>query len=442
MKKTDKQSAELIGRGKSTSDQPLFRPEAIAQQQTQWLGTVLLIPPLSHTFFVMFAVAAAVGVLSLLFFAHYSRTESVSGWLVPKQGLVQVYSPRAGVISQLHVEEGTEIRKGSALLNISTEVQTESVGATQEEVVRRLGQRLTSLTKDRNLSEKLYAQRIKGISDRLVARRKERERRIQELKVQRELVELTDSTSKRLALVRNGGVMSEQSWLGIEGDRLGQLMAMRVLERDLAAFDRERMLLQNELKALPFEREKELAVSDRRVDELGQELVEAESRRQIVVNSPQSGTVTSVQIKLSSSVTPTLPLLSIIPQGSDLEAQLFIPTRAIGFIRPGQQVLLRYRAFPFQKFGHYEGIIDSVSRSTLIPSEFSPRVRSVSNLKGLNEPVYSIKVKLAQQTATAYGKAIDLQPGLQLDANILIESRRLIEWVLDPLYTLTGSIRG
>ncbi len=442
MTTTDKKSTELVDYSKSSADQPLFRPEAIAQQKTQWLGTVMLIPPLSHTLFVIFAVTAAAGILSLLFFAHYSRTESVSGWLVPTQGLVQVYSPRAGVISQLNVGEGTEIRKGRALLMVSTEVQTESVGATQEEVVWRLGQRLGSLTHDRKLRIKLYAQQIKGMSNRLDARHIERERRMQELQVQRELAELTEKASKRLELVRKDGVMSEQSWLGIEGERLDQLMALKVLERDLAVFDRERMLLEGELKALPFEREKELAEIDRRTDALAQELAEAESRRQIVVNSPQSGTVTSVQVELSGSVTPTLPLLSIIPEGSDLEAQLFIPTRAIGFIRSGQQVLLRYRAFPFQKFGHYEGTIDSVSRSTLTPNEFSPRVRSVSNPQGLNEPVYSIRVKLAQQTVTAYGDAVNLQPGMQLDADIVIERRRLVEWVLDPLYTLTGSIRG
>ena len=45
---------------------------------------------------------------------------------------------------------------------------------------------------------------------------------------------------------------------------------------------------------------------------------------------------------------------------------------------------------------------------------------------------------LARQTAVAYGEPVALQPGMQLEADVLIEQRRLIEWVLDPLFTLTG----
>ena len=44
----------------------------------------------------------------------------------------------------------------------------------------------------------------------------------------------------------------------------------------------------------------------------------------------------------------------------------------------------------------------------------------------------------ASQTATAYGAPVPLQPGMQLEADVLIERRRLIEWMLDPLLTLTG----
>jgi len=412
------------------------------EQQTQWLGSVLLISPIAHIIFVLFAILSAAGVLALLFFADYSRTEKVSGWLVPEEGLVQIYSPRAGVISKLDVDDGGVIQKGASLLNISTELQTTTVGATQEEVVKRLGQRLKNLRIERKLNEELYDQQIVSATNRIDARLEERSRREQELNVQRELVELNNDYTKRLDAVRSSGVMSGTQWLEVESERLDQLMSLRVLERDLAGFDRERIRLELEIEALPLQRQKELSVIDRRIDELAQQLAEAESRRQIVVKSPQTGTITSVQVKLGASVTPELPLLSIIPEGSDLEAQLFVPTRAIGFIRAGQEVLLRYRAFPFQKFGHYNGTIESVSRSTLSPSELSPQLRSISNAQGLNEPMYSIKVKLAEQSATAYGEAIALQPGMQLDADVFIERRRLIEWVLDPLYTLTGSNKG
>jgi membrane fusion protein len=124
--------------------------------------------------------------------------------------------------------------------------------------------------------------------------------------------------------------------------------------------------------------------------------------------------------------------------GSKLEAQLFSPSSAIGFVHPGQRVLLRYEAFPYQKFGYYEGSVANVSRSAISPSELPQQLSGLTKLHAANEPVYRITVSLDQQTATAYGKPAPLQPGMQLEADVLIESRRLIEWVLDPLFTFTG----
>ena len=115
-----------------------------------------------------------------------------------------------------------------------------------------------------------------------------------------------------------------------------------------------------------------------------------------------------------------------------------MPSSAIGFIRPGQPVLLRYQAFPYQKFGHYQGEVASVARSALTQDELARRSSGRSTDQHADQPVYPVTVRLQSQTATAYGQPIALQPGMQLEADILIERRRLIEWVLEPLFTVTG----
>jgi membrane fusion protein len=132
-------------------------------------------------------------------------------------------------------------------------------------------------------------------------------------------------------------------------------------------------------------------------------------------------------------------VLSIVPAGAKLQAQLFSPSRAIGFVHPGQHVLLRYQAFPYQKFGYYEGVVADISRSAVNPAELSHQLAGLSSLFTPNEPIFRITVSLAKQTVLAYGKPVPLQPGMQLEADVLIESRRLIEWVFDPLFTLTGT---
>ena len=63
--------------------------------------------------------------------------------------------------------------------------------------------------------------------------------------------------------------------------------------------------------------------------------------------------------------------MTLVPAGARLEARLFGPSRSIGFVRPGQRVLLRYEAYPYQKFGSYEGVVKSVSRTTVGPGELA-----------------------------------------------------------------------
>jgi len=82
-----------------------------------------------------------------------------------------------------------------------------------------------------------------------------------------------------------------------------------------------------------------------------------------------------------------------------------------------------------------------VSRAALSSAELPQQLSGLTSLYDPKAPIYRITVALTRQTAVAYGKAVPLQPGMQLEADVLIEKRRLIEWVFDPLFTLTGRWR-
>jgi membrane fusion protein len=131
--------------------------------------------------------------------------------------------------------------------------------------------------------------------------------------------------------------------------------------------------------------------------------------------------------------------MSLVPAGSKLEAHLFSPSRSIGFLKPGQRVLLRYEAYPYQKFGNYEGVLTSISRSSMSPSELPAQVAGLTRLTGTStEPVYRLNVGLKSQTVNVYGKPVALQPGMLLAADVMIEKRRLGEWILDPVLRAAG----
>ena len=66
--------------------------------------------------------------------------------------------------------------------------------------------------------------------------------------------------------------------------------------------------------------------------------------------------------------------MTLLPDGASLLAELFVPSRAIGFVEPGQRVRLMVDAFPYQRFGTLGGRVETVSQAVLSPNEVIGKV--------------------------------------------------------------------
>jgi membrane fusion protein len=436
-----KQESPVAKEASGVANVPLFRPEVLAERQTQWLGTVIVKPRPSHRWFALFSAAAAFGLLALLFGATYARKAHVSGWLVPDQGVARVFAAQSGVVTRFLAREGEEVRKGQPLLVLSTEQQSAALGNTQASIARSLAMRRDSLDDEARQNHQLLRQQSAALSARLDALRTEQAELQEEIGLQQARLQLADKSEQRQAELKKRGFISDQQVQTATEARLENASKLRVLRRNMTELQRERLTLEGELRDLPLKLQAQIAATERNSAAITQELAEVEARREIVVPAPKSGTVTAIQAETGGGVTPNVPLLSILPSGGRLEAHLYTPSRAIGFVRPGQRVLLRYQAYPYQKFGHYGGVVASVARSAMNPAELPPQLAGLANGPGAErggEPVFRVTVRLDSQNVTAYGKPVPLQAGLQLEADLLVERRRLIDWVLDPLYSFTG----
>jgi membrane fusion protein len=218
----------------------------------------------------------------------------------------------------------------------------------------------------------------------------------------------------------------------------------------LQALSLKRAMHAREMGALVAKRRQEPLQSQVAGGEIERELAsleeasaENEAKRTVVIRAPEDGVVTAVLAGKGHSVSPGSALASLLPADARLQAQLFAPSSAVGFVRPQQQVQLRYQAFPYQKFGHHAGQVLQVSRTPLQATELAglPLPEAMKGAASA-EPLYRITVTLDRQAVQAYGQPQPLAAGMQLEADVLIETRRLIEWVLDPLFTLTGKWHG
>jgi hypothetical protein len=127
---------------------------------------------------------------------------------------------------------------------------------------------------------------------------------------------------------------------------------------------------------------------------------------------------------------------------SAVEAQLYAPSRTVGFVQTGQVVYLRYAAYPYQKFGLHTGHVTSVSDTPFAANELPPNLaQQLMAQVGSTEALYRIRVRLDDQTIQNQGQILALKAGLTLEADVLQERRKVWEWVLEPLLTARAQLK-
>jgi membrane fusion protein len=222
-----------------------------------------------------------------------------------------------------------------------------------------------------------------------------------------------------------------------EADLLEQRSKLSGLERERVSTQQLLAEATTEYSGLAFKHQNQTARITRNLIEVAQSLVVNEVKRQFVVTAPESGVATAVIAEVGQTADSSHPLASIVPNNAQWRAHLFVPSAAIGFAHIGDQVRIRYQAYPYQKFGQYPATVVSIARTALSATELAASgVRF--NSQSTENMFYRITVALESQHIAAYGKQEPLQAGMALQADILQERRRLYEWILEPLYTLTG----
>ena len=416
----------------------LFRKEVLEARQTRWLGGISLGQPLSLWLLTGLAVCAAAVIVCFLVLGDYTRRTRVTGQLVPSLGMASVTAPTAGTLAEVRVEEGQRVLAGDVLAVVATPRATLIGGDTADALQAAIAQRQDSVVDSyASQRQQLEAQQA-GLTAQIGGGQAELRQIEAELSTRRQQHALAAQTLERFRSLREKQYVTDLQLQQQQTAALDQLGMVQALERQALGLRRQLAQLEQARRELPSRLATLDAAEQRDRASLSQESVEASSRAEAVIQSPVAGTVGTLLGQAGQTVQPGQPLLSLLPASSALEAHLLVPSRAVGFVEPGDTVLLRYQAFPYQKFGHYGGKVVRISRSALSAGELGSLMGSTQ----ATEPHYRIVVALDRPTVRAFGKDEPLKPGMLLEADILGEQRKLWEWVIEPLYALSGSVIG
>ena len=412
----------------------LFRQEAVDAQREKLLGEVSIARPVASWVFTLVAVAGALALLLFAVRGEYTRRERVEGFLALDAGAARILVPDAGTLSELSVSEGDEVAAGAPIARIKVERGTGSTASTSEAVAREINARRTLLAQEQEQVRQLGGQQVEQLRKRIRDLTAERDQADSEIRLQEQRAASAREQAERYRKLVGDRYVSDIVAQQKRDDVTDQELKVQALKRQRAALDRDLGAARAEEPSIGIRTRTQIEQVSRQISELQQSLAQEEARRETVIRAPIAGTVTNIALSLGQSVSVDTALATVLPRGSGLRAQLLVPTRAIGFIAKGSEVVLRYEAFPFQRFGQYRGEVIDVGRTVWLPGE---RIGPMM----VREPVYRVDVRLDRQDISAGEQRFPLRPGMLASADILLERRTVFEWIFEPVMQLREHLR-
>lgn len=405
----------------------LFRQEAIDAQREKLFGEVSVARPVPFWIFTLLVAGIAASLVSFAVWGEYTRRERVDGYLALDTGAARIQANEIGTITELLVTEGQEVAAGAPIAKFSIDRSTRAGGSTGDAVSRELKQRITLIENEKAQQRQLAQQQVDQLHRRIRDLQNEIAQSDAEIRIQQQRLASAREQAARYASLK--GFASDVIVQQKKDDAIEQDLKLQTLKRQRASVERDLSAAKSEEPSILLRSQSQIEQLERQISELQQNIVQEEARRESVILAPIAGTVTNIAVSQGQSVTEGLGLATVVPKGSGLHAELLVPTRAIGFIAPGNAVVLRYEAFPFQRFGQYRGVVSGMSRTVWSPGEqLGPMT--------VKEPVYRIDVKLDAQSVQMGPQTFPLRPGMLVNADILLEKRTVLEWIFEPVLQL------
>jgi membrane fusion protein len=411
----------------------LFRQEAIDAQREKFLGEATIARPVPFWVFTTLAAGVALLLIAVALWGQYTRRERVEGYLALDTGAARVLVPDAGRVTELLIREGDEIQAGEPMAKVSYDRTTSAGASTSEAVAAEMKSRRAILEKEQLQWRDLGTQQVEQVRRRARDLDDELGQIDRELKLQETRVKSTREQADRFRALAGEKFVSDVASKQKQDEVTDQEIKLQALRRQRSQVERDLGSAKMEEPAIALKSRAQVEQVARQISELQEGMAQVEAKRETVIRAPMAGIVTNIAVNHGQSVAADAPLATVLPKGSGMHVELLVPTRAIGFIAKGQQVVLRYEAFPHERFGQYRGVVTDIGRNVWTQGE---RIGPLS----AKEPVYRVDVSLERQAVTALGQEFPLRPGMLVNADLLLERRTILEWIFEPVLQLKGRL--
>ncbi|WP_398330101.1 HlyD family efflux transporter periplasmic adaptor subunit [Vulcanococcus sp.] len=415
----------------SASAEGLPQPQsALARSDWNFRETVLLRPKRrSASLLIWTAVGGSVAVVIWALVAPLSETVAVQGKLEPGNKVRDVEAPVPGVVEAVLVKEGEPVRKGEPLLRFDLRDARSKLTAAQAVRERLINENriFNASLGEPSATAGLTANQRLQLSTRSRELQSREEAARQELrKAQTRLTGLRSSLNtarvieQRYASLERSGAVSDLQLLELRNKVQEYSTQVGETEREIA---RLQAALINTTATTGVDLRTRIEENLKRISELDAEIRQARLQLQYSqLKAPSDGVVFDISVGPSSVVQQAAakPLMKVVPQDG-LQARVYLPNNAVGFVRVGQKADLSIDTFNASDYGRIPATVKSVGSDALTPEELT-RVLG-SQASGLYFPAV---LQLGSQQLRLQNRSVPLQAGMSLTADIVLRQRRFI----------------
>ncbi|MAO41617.1 MAG: hypothetical protein CMK70_15865 [Pseudohongiella sp.] len=403
----------------------LFREEALLFSRGSRFGDGVLYQPVTVRLMVTGALMACLMFVLFATFAKFKQVERVRGYLSPVVGESKVYANNTGTISAINISEGDLVEAGQVLMTISApgydnkgNNQLEAQMALVDSQIQILKQRQVNRELQTRIELKKFNSRTQGLVEELKIA--EQAHRLLEQRL-----EIVDSDYNKHQKLFERDLISRRELDRIKSEQVALHQQSKASEAELLT--RESALLDSTqqlemVQAQSHDQQLSLAVN---LLQLQQRRAELHTLSAQSIVAPVSGIIDNLMYDVGESVDARLPLLTILPEILELEAHLYLPSRAIGELRTGQELMMSYDAFPYQLYGTHSAEVARISGTVIDPREHLIPLE-------VNEPVYLVRANIEGVIVHA-GTHYQLQPGMQFTADVVTGEETLMQRITRPL---------
>ena len=415
----------------------LFREEAQQHAQNGSIGSLVLDSQFTLT---LVAYASAVIFSVAMYFvltADVARKTQISGAVVPVNGAVGVRSLLDGTVVGVQVGEGQRVKAGQVLFEVSTQRGDRSNAAREGRIEGLLTSRKQSLAEQARLQSQQDANDMLALAHRISSLDVEIDRLGQQVQLQQERIKLAESDLSRNTQLEKAGFMSGAKTRALTADLLDQKLKGEDLAHQQASARIDRDDVQSRLAALRNKAQQDARSAERDTTEIDQAMIEREENKLVQVVAARDGVLSGVTVEVGQPVIANQVLATLLPADGVLGVTLYAPPDAIGNVKVGMPVKIRYHAFPYQKYGQFPGVVQEISQVALRQEDL-PCFESGAT-RGRDFPYkFRIRVALKGQTVRVGNADEALKPGTTVDATVMGETRKVYQLIF-PVETFLTS---